>query len=395
MCVCHYVYLFECMCHTRFTRKTARLVGYPGLCSTRGRTPGERRPDATMLQQILKDMYIDPDVLDALGEDQKKTLFLKMRQEQVRRWKEREEKAERDGGPGEPLRIRPKRANAKSVTWQLGRDGDIAVIVIGEVDEFKTSKIICSGLGEKKVPVLYNSARESGAGLKSNLVQRSTTEPATKENLPPKAQHTATPSATECSKEVSALPPLQVSLSERVSPSAVEKPELNPGGAPGDSPPPPGTTVFHPATRTGVITVRPASMLAALGAARTGRAKVASGAPQADPEPPTPTRTPTPTPTYLAAAVAAAADLPVPTAAPRACYQLLKPQRATPTQEPSRREGTCCDPAPPPPPPPPPPLELTFALEEPLEKPSKTFKHAQKLSQIFKTSTCIKNALLL
>ena len=62
-----------------------------------------------MLQQILKDMYIDPDVLDALSEDQKKTLFLKMRQEQVRRWKEREEKVEREAGPTEPLRIRPKR----------------------------------------------------------------------------------------------------------------------------------------------------------------------------------------------------------------------------------------------------------------------------------------------
>lgn len=64
-----------------------------------------------MLQQILKDMYIDPDVLNALNEDQKKTLFLKMRQEQVRRWKEREEKLEREGGDAECKRTKPKKGN--------------------------------------------------------------------------------------------------------------------------------------------------------------------------------------------------------------------------------------------------------------------------------------------
>lgn len=64
-----------------------------------------------MLQQILQDMYIDPDVLDALNEDQKKTLFLKMRQEQVRRWREREEKLEREGGDGEHRKTKPKKGN--------------------------------------------------------------------------------------------------------------------------------------------------------------------------------------------------------------------------------------------------------------------------------------------
>lgn len=64
-----------------------------------------------MLQQILKDMYIDPDVLEALNEDQKKTLFLKMREEQVRRWKEHEEKLEREGGAAQSKGTKPRNGN--------------------------------------------------------------------------------------------------------------------------------------------------------------------------------------------------------------------------------------------------------------------------------------------
>ncbi|XP_068600446.1 SH2 domain-containing protein 4A-like [Brachionichthys hirsutus] len=137
-----------------------------------------------MLQQILKEMYIDPDVLEALNEDQKKTLFLKMRQEQVRRWKEREEKLQREAGDAECKRTKPRKANSKSVSWMLGRDGDVAVVVIGEVDEL-TSKFICAGIGEKKPQSLqYNTH------LQTILKSRKTPDPVKteRENLSPKTQ---------------------------------------------------------------------------------------------------------------------------------------------------------------------------------------------------------------
>lgn len=95
-----------------------------------------------MLAKILEDMWVEPEVLEALSEEQKRILFLKMREEQVRRWREREEREEREG------RIisdnRPKKAFNKHVTWLLGRDGDVSVSVIGEVDEFRSSKLLQS-----------------------------------------------------------------------------------------------------------------------------------------------------------------------------------------------------------------------------------------------------------
>lgn len=49
-------------------------------------------------------------------------------------------------------------ANSKTVSWLLGRDGDVAVVMIGEADEL-ASKFICSGLGEKKAPNLLNNTK--------------------------------------------------------------------------------------------------------------------------------------------------------------------------------------------------------------------------------------------
>ncbi|XP_054611635.1 SH2 domain-containing protein 4A isoform X2 [Dunckerocampus dactyliophorus] len=208
-----------------------------------------------MLQQILKDMYIDPDVLEALNEDQKKTLFLKMRQEQVRRWKEREEKVEKEGGDAENKRTKPKKANSKNVSWLLGRDGDVAVIVIGEVDEL-TSKFICSGLGEKKAPSAQNNTVNQTI-LKSRKNTEVTTE---RENVPCQTQPEISLNLKgKCEKE-STLLPLPVSVSEHSSASSTAQKQEEESSS-GIEEKPVSQPSINPKLprRTNAVIVRPAS----------------------------------------------------------------------------------------------------------------------------------------
>ncbi|XP_043375069.1 SH2 domain-containing protein 4B isoform X2 [Dermochelys coriacea] len=84
-----------------------------------------------MLQQILHDMYIDPELLAELNEEQKLILFYKMREEQLRRWREREEKEQREEAALKRT-TRLKQSNDKHVQWLHGSDGEIWVWIMGD-----------------------------------------------------------------------------------------------------------------------------------------------------------------------------------------------------------------------------------------------------------------------
>lgn len=75
-------------------------------------------------------MYVDPEILAELDEQQKQTLFCKMREEQVRRWKEWNEKLEEESP-------RPK-TNKKSVSFLQGIDNEPWVWVMGEHKDDKS-----------------------------------------------------------------------------------------------------------------------------------------------------------------------------------------------------------------------------------------------------------------
>lgn len=84
-----------------------------------------------MLQQILQDMWVDPEILAGLDEEQKQTLFCKMREEQVRKWKIWDQQTQ-----NEPIKLR--KGHEKSVNFLQGSDGEPWVWVMGEHKDDKS-----------------------------------------------------------------------------------------------------------------------------------------------------------------------------------------------------------------------------------------------------------------
>ncbi|KAL4617625.1 SH2 domain-containing protein 4A [Arapaima gigas] len=127
-------------------------------------------PGSTMLQQILADMYVDPELLAELNEEQKQTLFFKMREEQVRRWREREAELEKE----EAVVQKPKKkATGKHVSWLQASDSNVWVWVMGEHPSDKPYEEICDKIiAERAALQAQKEAEELRAKKEQEILKR-------------------------------------------------------------------------------------------------------------------------------------------------------------------------------------------------------------------------------
>ncbi|KAM3957944.1 SH2 domain-containing protein 4B [Aphomia sociella] len=129
--------------------------------ATHDTTTGRRVEADNMLQQILRDMWVDPEILAELDETQKQTLFCKMREEQVRRWQVWDQKVSRDDE-------RPKfqKNDKKQVQFLKGEDGEPWVWVMGEHPNDKSIDTI---LAEEARQRVFAQAREEAHQLRKSV----------------------------------------------------------------------------------------------------------------------------------------------------------------------------------------------------------------------------------
>lgn len=119
-----------------------------------------------MLQQILRDMWVDPEILAELDEAQKQTLFCKMREEQVRRWRLWDQKLNKE----EEVSQKREDTGKKSVQFLEGEDGDPWVWVMGEhADDRSIEDIVLSEAREKARRLAAEEAEELRKSVEREL----------------------------------------------------------------------------------------------------------------------------------------------------------------------------------------------------------------------------------
>lgn len=120
-----------------------------------------------MLKQILHDMFIDPELLSELDEEQKQVLFCKMREEQIRRWREKEEQLEQEEKKSAknkkigPTTVNPSR---RKVEFKMGSNGEPWTWVMGEHPNDKSIEQMLEEEAQEKARSL--AEQEALAALK-------------------------------------------------------------------------------------------------------------------------------------------------------------------------------------------------------------------------------------
>ncbi|CAD0202446.1 unnamed protein product [Chrysodeixis includens] len=121
----------------------------------------------TMLQQILRDMWVDPEILAELDETQKQTLFCKMREEQVRRWQVWDEKVGK-----EDERPKFQKNGKKQVQFLTGEDGEPWVWVMGEhADDKSIETILAEEAREKAIAQARQEVQQLRKSVEKELTQ--------------------------------------------------------------------------------------------------------------------------------------------------------------------------------------------------------------------------------
>jgi len=124
-----------------------------------------------MLQQILSSMHVEPELLRHMDEDDRKILFHKMREEQVRRWEAWEEKLEQEEKARKKPKLLPK-PGSKRVQFKLGADGLPWTWVLDDDVKYNSDDEEVTG----GPPVQQNSVQSLAVRLDGLMIKSPTTK---------------------------------------------------------------------------------------------------------------------------------------------------------------------------------------------------------------------------